>query len=399
MFRVIDAEHPPIRARGTGAHARKSWLVAKQADLKPVQRLQQLQLLQRPRRQLLQQQKQLQKQQLQQEQQLLLPEQQQPQQQTQTPLSAAMPAHLPWQPLQPEQPVPYIVQNKSVEVATRFSTLSDDNTGTYRLLWGSGDYEGELKGIVARANSYYPDPKTETPLGWRFKTLANSSLTFVYPSDLTTDTVRLTNIANAAAKLSPATALASTAAEQESVLEGDTAAVARARPGLQYGAVLAIAQQRLASTLQDEFTDTVLMTTRSVAEGGQGQSIALVRADASADAGVVTSDARADANAARWYMAPGHAVSGVTNIGRGGRAFTYTRSRTRSDLGSATGGVLAIGRGTGVQHCGPLAHDVPSAFIIHAFSIPQLCNNALLYQLKCGLCFFQYWVQTLLICR
>ena len=68
MFRVIDAEHPPIRARGTGAHARKSWLVAKQADLKPVQRLQQLQLLQRPRRQLLQQQKQLQKQQLQQDQ-------------------------------------------------------------------------------------------------------------------------------------------------------------------------------------------------------------------------------------------------------------------------------------------------------------------------------------------
>jgi hypothetical protein len=46
-------------------------------------------------------------------------------------------------------------------------------------------------------------------------------------------------------------------------------------------------------------------------------------------------------------MAPGHAVSGIANIGRGGRAAQYNWNRARASLGTATAGVLAKSIGTG----------------------------------------------------
>lgn len=132
------------------------------------------------------------------------------------------------------------------------------------------------------------------------------------------------------------------------MINAETAAEATSRPGLQYGATVAIADQHQVST-QDYAYDYggVYMSTRARAQAGQGQTVAIAKGRGEVKQGTSYSDVRSDANSARWYMSPGHAISGAVNIGRGGRAKAYTENRARSSIGTAMGGVLIHNIGSG----------------------------------------------------
>lgn len=91
---------------------------------------------------------------------------------------------------------------------------------------------------------------------------------------------------------------------------------------------------------------------RARATAGQGQSIALARNVMVTNAGGTISDVRSNANAARWYMSPGHAVAGAANIGRSGRIYQFTQGRSRANLGTASSGVLNWGVSNGVTPYG-----------------------------------------------
>lgn len=101
--------------------------------------------------------------------------------------------------------------NDTVKVSSSFDTRSPENVGQYDLLF-EDDY---VSGAQVRAQARYPDPRTENPLGWRFKTVANSSLVFTYPANRTTEELKLRNIATSDSKLAPAVALAGTYAEMK----------------------------------------------------------------------------------------------------------------------------------------------------------------------------------------
>lgn len=130
-------------------------------------------------------------------------------------------------------------------------------------------------------------------------------------------------------------------------MTGETVAEATSRPGLQYGATVARADQHLISTDTDTYDYTLYMTTRARAQAGQGQTIALAKGEGENRQGGMINDVRSDSNAARWYMSPGHAVSGIANIGRGGGVVAYSENRARSSLGTAQGGILTHNIGTG----------------------------------------------------
>ncbi|WIA23801.1 hypothetical protein OEZ85_013477 [Tetradesmus obliquus] len=80
----------------------------------------------------------------------------------------------------------------------------------------------------------------------------------------------------------------------------------------------------------------------------KGQTVALARGVVNTNVGGVFQDVRTNANSARWYMSPGHAISGAANIARSGRVAQFTQGRSRSSLGTAQGGVLNWGLSTGV---------------------------------------------------
>jgi hypothetical protein len=54
-------------------------------------------------------------------------------------------------------------------------------------------------------------------------------------------------------------------------------------------------------------------------------------------------DVRVNANAARWYLSPGHAVALAANIGNSARVDQFTQVRSRAEQGTATGGLLSYG--------------------------------------------------------
>jgi hypothetical protein len=58
---------------------------------------------------------------------------------------------------------------------------------------------------------------------------------------------------------------------------------------------------------------------------------------------------RTNANSARWYLSPGHAVAGAANIAHAGRVWQYTQGRARAEQGTATSGVLNYGVSNGAQ--------------------------------------------------
>lgn len=209
------------------------------------------------------------------------------------------------------------VHNKTVNASSKFDTRSPDNYGDFEVHWDFGqDDDGnptvDLQGADVWAEASYPNVKFDNPGGWRFKTLANSTLVFVYPDALTTTELRLNNLARSDSKLAPATALASNYAERNGTVYSTADAQAMSRPGLQYGSTVAIADQNIVSSADYayDYSSGARLATRARAQAGQGQTVALVKAASEVKQGVAGSEAYSDANSARWYMAPGHAVSG-----------------------------------------------------------------------------------------
>jgi hypothetical protein len=171
--------------------------------------------------------------------------------------------------------------------------------------------------------------------------------------------VAVRSAANANTKWAPAKAYATAYGQNGGGNPVLVLAAARAvgKPAPQYGAVVSQTDAVGISgggTPQDAGLVGILSTSR--ATGGQGQSIAGAFAYGESAAGTFQSvDARA--NAAKWYMAPGNAVAGAENIGRGGHIGLETDVRPRADLGTATGGVLNVAKSNGVQ---PLWFDALS---------------------------------------
>lgn len=94
----------------------------------------------------------------------------------------------------------------------------------------------------------------DNPNGWRFKTVANSTMVIATPED-----IKVRNAATANSKLAPAIALAGTNILSKGAIEAYTDVAATGRPGLQYGATVAKADQYLQSLTTDSFnTGTVL---------------------------------------------------------------------------------------------------------------------------------------------
>jgi hypothetical protein len=54
-------------------------------------------------------------------------------------------------------------------------------------------------------------------------------------------------------------------------------------------------------------------------------------------------DVRVNANSARWYLSPGHAIGLAANIGNSARVDQFTQMRSRAEQGTATGGILSYG--------------------------------------------------------
>lgn len=214
---------------------------------------------------------------------------------------------------------------------------------------------GNPTDISQSASAAYPNPKFDNPNGWRFKVKANSSVTVA-----TKSAINLVNSARADSKLGPAIAKAGTNVLSTDAIFGVTDVNAYARPGLQYGATVAEGDQYLASTKQDVtgnnfnayggYVADAFMggVVRARATAGQGQTVAAARNVMISNVGGIASDVRTDANSARWYMSPGHAIAGAANIARSGRIYMYTKGRARAELGTATSGILNWGVSNGV---------------------------------------------------
>ncbi|KAF8060350.1 hypothetical protein HT031_004886 [Scenedesmus sp. PABB004] len=217
------------------------------------------------------------------------------------------------------------------------------------------DGAGNPISVSQSITANYPNKEFDNPEGWRFKTKANASMTIVSKGN-----VDLFNAATANGKLAPAIAKAGTNAIVNGGGFAVTDALAFGRPGLQYGATVAVADQYIVDTTQDA-TPTAISTqsgfvddgilagvARARAQAGQGETVALARNVMNTNVGGTVSDVRMNANSAKWYMAPGHAIGGAANIQRTGRLYQFTQGRTRSDLGTAQGGVLNWGVSNGV---------------------------------------------------
>jgi len=83
-------------------------------------------------------------------------------------------------------------------------------------------------------------------------------------------------------------------------LQSYTTARSFGRPGLQLGAVVALADQNLRSTTESISDYGLKMATISEAEAGQGQTVSGSRAVGGLSIGSMVSDARSKANSGRW---------------------------------------------------------------------------------------------------
>lgn len=220
------------------------------------------------------------------------------------------------------------------------------------------DADGNVVEVSTSANAVYPNKKFDNPNGWRFKVKANSSLTL---ATKTQDFVDVFNSVRTDAKLGPAISKAGTNVLSNSQSGGQvvTDVSSFGRPGLQYGATVSEADQYVMNTAQElsysgvstygGYVDDQLIgaAVRARATAGQGQTVALARGVVNTNVGGVFQDVRTNAASARWYMSPGHAISGAANIARSGRVAQFTQGRSRSSLGTAQGGVLNWGLSTG----------------------------------------------------
>ncbi|KAF6264575.1 hypothetical protein COO60DRAFT_1457499 [Scenedesmus sp. NREL 46B-D3] len=212
-------------------------------------------------------------------------------------------AQAPWED-HPTTPtvIPIDASNKTVTATTRFDTrLPNYSTGDVYVRFNPDDPQA-LKGVDVRAFAAYPNPKFDNPNGWRFKTVANSSMVFVYPSDLASPVIQLSNAARADSKLAPASGLGQTYAEHNGTIESHLDVHAFGRPGLQYGTTIAVADHTAVSTVDYSYDYSV--GTRMETDLGNG---ALTDGDYGATGNFI--DSRAD-------TALGSAAAGYINLGR-----------------------------------------------------------------------------------
>jgi hypothetical protein len=192
---------------------------------------------------------------------------------------------------------------------------------------------------LVNAIANYPNPKTDNPNGWRFKTISNA--TIVGGTQFPVGIGRLQSISNS--KLAPAIALSGANIESP----GATGVLARTRansyPGLQYGVTLAKSDYKAVSTAPFEpttkLTNPVVVFMSQDVNTGQGQAVNLVNVDAEGK-NLVIGDARGEARSGRWYMAPGNAIMGSRFNLKGSQTAVFSRNRARTSIGSSTSGVL-----------------------------------------------------------
>jgi hypothetical protein len=222
----------------------------------------------------------------------------------------------------PPQVIPYNPLNRTV-IVKRAINLPNSN----------------FPGAVAEAFADYPDPVLENPDGWRFKVISNASI--VLGSNNTAVGARIDSIANS--KLAPAIALAS-----GNIYGAGAAALlarngATARPGLQYGVTLAKTDGKVTSSAafdpENLSKGVVLMLVNQDAVSGQGQTVNLMSGRLEGS-NLALGDMRGRSIADRWYLAPSHAVMGVSWDIKGGQAATFSRNIVRASQGSATSGML-----------------------------------------------------------
>jgi hypothetical protein len=192
---------------------------------------------------------------------------------------------------------------------------------------------------LANAIANYPNPKTDNPNGWRFKTISNASI--VGGTQFPVGIGRLQSISTS--KLAPAIALSGANIESP----GATGILARTRansyPGLQYGVTLAKSDYKAVSTAPfeptDKLTSPVVVFMGQDVNTGQGQAVNLVNVDAEGR-NLVIGDVRGETRSGRWYMAPGNAIMGSRFNLKGSQTAVFSRNRARSSFGSSTSGVL-----------------------------------------------------------
>lgn len=100
-------------------------------------------------------------------------------------------------------------------------------------------------------------------------------------------------------------------------------------------------------------------------------------------------DVRTNANAARWYLAPGHAIAGAVNVGKSGRVQQFTQGRARAEQGTATTGVLNYGLANGVNPFsfqGVINNNIYSEIDQRVSQRRGFCDQALRVQSWCACC-------------
>lgn len=207
--------------------------------------------------------------------------------------------------------------------------------------------DGQVERSRLGINAQYPDPVLVNPNGWRVGAKANATQVIATGAG----DVKVYTQTRADAKLAPAIALAGTNVLSPGTATSYTDATAYARPGLQYGVTLANAEQHMQSTNEDFWAGegASFGAVRARAVAGQGQTVALGKNVMKQNVGQAFSDVRVNANSARWYLAPGHAIAGAANIGQSGRVWQYTQGRSRAEQGTAEVGVLNYGVSNGAQ--------------------------------------------------
>jgi hypothetical protein len=127
-------------------------------------------------------------------------------------------------------------------------------------------------------------------------------MVFVYPDDKTAQILQFSTTSRADSKLAPATALGSSYAELNGTIDSNMHVHAFGRPGLQYGATTAIADNTAISTVDYSYDYSVgsKLQTDVSAEAGQGQAIALGRNKGDSKQGATISRVKSTAYASRW---------------------------------------------------------------------------------------------------
>lgn len=270
--------------------------------------------------------------------------------------------------LQPywEQPV-----NKTIVIDPSNKTVYVNSTAIapraeYRVAQG-----------LVNAIAAYPNPQTDNPNGWRFKTVSNATLVLGTQFPLTLG--RVQSISQS--KLAPAVALAGANVEGPGLVAVLARTKAASYPGLQYGATVGQADYRAVSTGPFEpvqkLTNPVLVLMVADVQTGQGQAINLVNVEAEGN-NLVVGDSRSETRSGRWYMAPGNAIMGQRFKLKGAQTAVFSRNRARASIGSATSGVLhvldATGNIPGMNIRGNLRRN--SYFLTDSGGIARVDNKA-----------------------